>query len=271
MKYKAIKIERVGSVGRITLNRPEKLNAITTEMLLELQHVMDDFEDDMKLRAVVITGEGRAFSAGFDIGPKDKALDSVESWSAHIKVGTDTWWRIWRSRMPYIAMVNGYCLGGACDLSMVCDFTVAAQSAQFGEPEIQFQSSSPFNIMPWVVGMKRTKEILLTGDKFSAEEAVRIGLATRVVPDEDLADITQKLADKLAKMPQGAMAFNKAGINRSYEAGGLKAGVDLSGEVFVLTMLTDSEERAEFKRVGAEQGMAAAFKWRDQRYADEGS
>lgn len=152
-----------------------------------------------------------------------------------------------------------------------CDFTIAAQSAQFGEPEIQFQSSSPFNIMPWVIGMKRTKEILLTGDKFSAEEAFRFGLVTKVVSDEELVDVTQKLAHKLAKMPQGAMAFNKAGINRSYETGGLKAGVDLSGEVFVLTMLTNSEERAEFKRIGAGQGMAAAFKWRDERYADESS
>ena len=271
MEYEAIKVERTGRVGKITLNRPEKLNAINDKMLFELQHAMDDFETDMKVRAVIVTGEGRAFSAGFDIGPKDKPLDSVESWTAHIKIGNDTWWRIWQSRMPYIAMVNGYCLGGACDLSMVCDFTVAASSAQFGEPEIQFQSSSPFNIMPWVVGMKRTKEILLTGDKFSADEALAFGLVTRVVPDDELTETTQKLVEKLAKMPQAAMAFNKSGINRSYEAGGLKAGVDLSGEVFVLTMLTNSEERAEFKRIGAEQGMAAAFKWRDERYADESS
>lgn len=271
MEHKTIKVERSGSVGRIILSRPEKLNAISNEMLLELQHAMDEFEVDTSVRAAIITGEGRAFSAGFDIGPKDKALDSVESWTEHIKVGTDTWWRIWRSRLPYIAMVNGYCLGGACDLSMVCDFTIAAESAQFGEPEIQFQSASPFNIMPWVIGMKKTKEILLTGEKFSAEEAVRIGLVTKTVPDEELADVTNKLAVKLAKMPQGAMAFNKAGINRSYEAGGMKVGVDLSSEMFVLTMLTDSEERAEFKRIGAEQGMAAAFKWRDQRYADEGA
>lgn len=269
MDYKAIKVERSRRVGWITLDRPKKLNAISDEMLFELQHAMDDFESDLKLRAAVITGEGRAFSAGFDIGPRDKPLDSVETWTSHIEIGTDTWWRIWTSRMPYIAMVNGFCLGGACDLSMVCDFTIAAESAQFGEPEIQFQSASPFNIMPWVIGMKRTKEILLTGDRFSAQEALSYGLVTRVVADEELADVTQRLADKLAKMPQGAMALNKAGINRSYEAGGLKTGVNLSGEIFVLTMLTDSEERAEFKRIGAEQGMAAAFRWRDERYADE--
>jgi enoyl-CoA hydratase len=166
-------------------------------------------------------------------------------------------------------MVNGFCLGGACDLAMVCDFTIAASSAQFGEPEIQFQSASPFNIMPFVIGMKKTKELLLTGDKITADEALAYGMVTRVVADEDLHDATEKLAVKLAKMPQGAMQFNKAGINRAYEAGGLRTAVDLSGEIFVLTMLTDSEERAEFKRIGKEQGMAAAFKWRDQRYADE--
>ena len=165
MNYRCINVSVDRWIATLTLARPEKMNALDDDILLEMQHALDALEQDESVRALIITGEGRAFCAGFDLSPREEPLTTVKDWRDHVKLGNDTWYRIWRSRLPVVAAVNGYCLGGGCDLSMVCDITLASEAAEFGEPEIQFQSAPPFAIMPWVLGMKKTKELLLTGDR----------------------------------------------------------------------------------------------------------
>lgn len=265
--YHCIRLDIDRWVATITLAMPEKMNALGDDILLEIQHAMDQLEADQNIRAVVITGAGRAFSSGFDLSPREKPFTTVQDWREHARMGNDTCLKIWRSRLPVIAAVNGFCLGGGCELSMVCDITLAADDAQFGEPEIQFQSAPPLAIMPWVLGMKKTKELMLTGDRMSAHEAERAGLVNRVVPAAQLLDAARQLAFRFAMIAPSAMQMNKQCINRSYEIRGFQAAMDAGAETFALIHLLDSEEKREFFDRAARDGLKAAFKWRDERFA----
>lgn len=267
MNFNAIKLSITQHVATLTLNRPEKMNAFDDEILLEMQQAMDSLEKDLSVRALIITGEGKAFSAGFDLSPREVPFTTVDAWRDHLKLGNETWGKIWRSRLPVVAAVNGYCLGGGCEMSMVCDITLAADSAEFGEPEIQFASAPPFAVMPWVIGMKKTKELLLTGERISAKEAERIGLVNRVVPASTLMNEARKFAQKLSMVPPHAMKLNKLAINRAYELRGFQSTVDYGAEMFTLIHMSESEEAKEFFQVAADRGLKAAFKWRDARFA----
>ena len=266
--YETIVVECERSVATITLNRPDKLNSLNDQILYDLQHAMNELELDKSVRAVILTGAGRAFCSGFDISPREKPFKTVEHWRDHVTLGNDTCFKIWRSRLPVVAAVNGFCLGGGCDLSMVCDLTLASETAEFGEPEVQFQSAPPFAILPWVVSMKHAKELLLTGGRINAHEAARIGLINRVVSPNQLMTEARKLAVQLAKVPATAMMFNKRSINRGYEIRGFLDTIDYGAEVFTLIKMSESsDEQREFLKIAAEQGLKAAFKWRDQKFA----
>jgi enoyl-CoA hydratase/carnithine racemase len=266
--YEDIIVQHEGSVAIITLNRPDKLNSLNDQILYDLQRAMDELEQVKSVRAVILTGSGRAFCAGFDISPRKQPLKTVEHWREHVTLGNDTCFKIWRSRLPVVAAVNGFCLGGGCDLSMACDLTLSSEAAEFGEPEIQVQSAPPFAIMPWVVSMKHAKELLLTGGRINAHEAARIGLVNRVVAAAQLMTEARKLAIQLAKVPADTMMFNKRAINRGYEIRGFLDAIDYGAEIFTLIKMSESsEEQKEFMRVAAEQGLKAAFKWRDQKFA----
>jgi len=266
MAYDTIKFERDGALAIITLNRPEKMNSLSDPLLAEFRAAMDACDRDESVRAVIVTGSGKAFSAGFDITPKEKPRSTVQDWRDHAKDGNETWLRVWRSRLPVVAAVNGYCLGGGCDLSMTCDYTVAADTAQFGEPEIEFSSAPPFLIMPWVIGMKHTKELLLLGERVSAAEALRMGIVNRVVPADQLMAEAKKVALRMARLPAIAMKQNKEAINRAYDMRGLMANIDYGQEMFCLTSMAQSPEGQEFRKIAREQGLKAAIRWRDERF-----
>lgn len=266
-EYRCIRLEIDRWIAVITLNMPEKMNALGDELLLEVQDAVARLEANAEIRALVITGSGKAFSSGFDLSPREKPFTTVQDWREHARLGNDTCLKIWRSRLPVIAAVNGYCLGGGCELSMVCDITIAAEDAQFGEPEIQFQSAPPLAMMPWVLGMKKTKELLLTGDRLTAQEALAAGLVNRVVPAGQLLDEARKLALRFSMIAPAAMEMNKQCINRSYEIRGLQATIDSGAEMFALIHLLDSEEKREFFETAGREGLKAAFKWRDKRFA----
>jgi enoyl-CoA hydratase/carnithine racemase len=165
-----------------------------------------------------------------------------------------------------IAAVNGFALGGGCDLSMVCDYTLASEAAVFGEPEIQFQSAPPFNITPWIMGMKSAKEFLLFGDRVSAQDAVRLGIANRVVPADQLRSEAMNTALRLAKLPPPSVELNKLGLNRSYQP-----AIEYGAEIFTQVLMSESDEAKEFFERMSRDGMKAAFKWRDERFASSGT
>lgn len=267
MSYQNVILELKNHVATLTLNRPQKMNSLSDGLLIDMQQALSEIERNKSIRALIITGAGKSFCAGFDISPRERPLTSVEDWRDHVRLGNDTWFKIWHSRLPVIAAVNGFCLGGGCDLSMVCDFTIAAHNAEFGEPEIQFQSSPPFFIMPWVVPMKRTKELLLTGGRVNVEIAERIGLINKSVPADQLLEEANKMAQQLVKIPPPAMELNKKAINHSYEIRGFLSTIDYGAEIFALTLMSESAESKEFFAIAAEKGLKAAFKWRDEKFA----
>ena len=271
MNHECIEVSIENTVATIELARPDKMNSLNDRVLLDLQDAFDTLEKDASVRVVIITGQGRAFCAGFDLSPREKPFTTVQDWREHVKLGNDTWWRIWRSRLPVIAAVNGFALGGGCDLSMVCDYTLASEAAVFGEPEIQFQSAPPFNITPWIMDMKNAKEFLLFGDRVDATNAVRLGIANRVVPAEQLRVEAMKTALRLARLPPPAVELNKRGLNRSYEIRGFGPAIEYGAELFTQVLMSESEEANEFFERMNRDGLKAAFKWRDERFSHGGT
>jgi enoyl-CoA hydratase len=269
MTYETIRLETDGAVARLTLDRPAVLNAINRAMIREIHAALDRVEADEGVRVLVVQGAGRAFSAGFDL--KESAAEPIRGvavWREVLKRDLDMTMRFWRLAKPTIAAVHGYCLAGACELAVACDITIAAADAVFGEPELRFGSGIVTLILPWVVGPKRAKEVLLTGnDRLSAAEAHAMGLVNRVVPREDLEAEALRTARTIAVMDSGAVRLTKEAINRAADIMGLaqalEAGVDLAVQVEML----DTPERREFDAIRRRDGLKAALAWRDARFA----
>jgi len=216
MAYDTIKTEKRGSVALITLNRPEALNALNNTLVDELIDAVQGFDADDAIGCMVITGSERAFAAGADIKEmQPKSYMDVYKEDLFEKAN-----RIAEARKPIIAAVGGYALGGGCELAMLCDFILAADTAKFGQPEISL------GVMPGIggsqrltrfVGKSKSMEMCLTGRQMDAEEAERSGLVSRVVPAADLVEEAVKTAEKIAGMSRPVTALTKEAVNRSYE------------------------------------------------------
>jgi enoyl-CoA hydratase len=216
MAWKNILVEKKEGIARLTINRPKVLNALNTETIEELTQAVMDLESDKNVRVVVVTGAGdKAFIAGADI--KEMKDMNVLQAKEFAEKGHHLLSLIRHSRLPYIAMVRGYALGGGCELLMNCDITVAGMSAKLGQPEINLGISPGFcgtQCLPRLVGRAKAKELMLTGENISAAEAKRIGLLTRVVEDESLEEETMKLARHIAGKSPVQTSFIKALVNR---------------------------------------------------------
>ena len=270
MSYETILFERRGPVARITLNRPHVLNALSTRLMAEVTDALDRVEADEGLRVAVLTGAGRAFSAGYDL--KESAANPVSgvlAWRERLERDVRFTLRIWDLPKPVIAAVHGYCLAGGCDLAMMCDVTIAAEGTYFGEPEIRFGSGVVTLIMPWVVGMKKTRELLYTGaDRVTAEEALRIGLVNRVVPPDRLEAEAMALAEEIAKNDPEAVRLTKIALNRTYERMGLRDALAINLELDTIMEAAETPMRREFNRIREAQGLKAAIAWRDARFRE---
>lgn len=266
-KYQFITYEQDGPIVTITLNRPEKLNALSDELMYELGDAFDAIEADDSVRAAIVTGAGRAFSAGYDISPREKPLETIQDWRDHAtRAGRNVVMKMWDLRVPVITAVNGYALGGACDIVLASDITIMAEDAKVGEPEVRMVSSPPSQFMPWVIGMKKAKELLLTGDMIDAEEAHRLGVANKIVPADQLMDEANAFARRLAQVPPVSIEFNKRAINHAYEVMGLRSAIAYGVEIF--TMLLKTPESAEFGALVAEKGLKEALAERDRPFKE---
>ena len=262
-------LEKKGKIGILTLNRPTKLNALNDDILNDLYAGMVELEQDDEVRVIIIKGAGKAFCAGHDLSPREKPFVTVSDWRGHAKHSNRLMFSIWDSRKPVIAQIHGYCLGGGCDFAIVCDFTYASEETQIGEPEIQFNSGPTFGIMPYILSMKKTKELLLTGDRISAGKAEQIGLITKCVPASELDAEVMSLAKKLVKIPVPAMRLNKEAINRSYEIAGFRSSVHYGENIFATILMSETPESAQFYEIANKEGLAAAFKWRDSYFENQ--
>ena len=231
MGFECITYENKDSIAYITLNRPEKLNALNGQLLSEFREIIQVIEVDPDVRVVILTGAGRAFSAGFDIerSSDDSSTEEItpEKWREHLQTFVDTFMMVWNLGKPVIAAVNGYALGGACELVQICDIKIASEHAILGEPEIRAGVGPPLLITPFSTNLAMAKELLLTGDTVDAYEAARIGLVGRVVKHDDLIFECERIARKICLLPQIGVKLSKISVNRALEYMGLDAGTPI--------------------------------------------
>lgn len=256
------------NVLTITFNRPEKLNALTPEIYAFVGDCVSEASADPACRAVVLRGNGRAFSAGFDLSLQMGERSHEDRLHSLHEIANRARWAVWRCKKPVIAAIHGYCMGGAFELVLPCDFTIATESCTLGEPEILFGEGPAFMMVPWLVNHKIAKDILLTGRQFTAPEALRMGIVSTVVPDDGLDAAVASLTQKLLRLPAAAVTINKVGINRAYETQGMAAHIDSWVETAAYLSFMDDEARGEFARRVKEQGPSAGIQWRTQYYAD---
>jgi len=247
---------------RLTLNRPAKLNALSAELRDALAEAIADAAADDRARVIAIAGAGRAFCAGYDLS--EAAPPTAWQWRDVLERDVRATLAIWSCPKPVIAQVHGYALAGGLELAMACDLVVAAEGSQLGEPEIRFGSAPVTLLMPFVVGQKKTRELLLTGDLIDAVEAERIGLVNRVVPADRLALEVDALADRLARVPPDVMAPTKLMLNRTMDAAGFAAAVEMGLDL--QAFINMSETAREFDGIVRAEGLKAALAWRDRRY-----
>ena len=247
---------------RLTLNRPAKLNALNSELRNALTEAIADAAADERVRVIALAGSGRAFCSGYDLS--EAAPPTAWQWRDVLERDIRATLAVWSCAKPVIAQVHGYALAGGLELAMACDLVVAAEGSQLGEPEIRFGSAPVTLLMPFVVGQKRARELLMTGDLIGAEQAERIGLINRVVPADRLAAEVDALADRLARVPPDVMAPTKLMLNRAMDAAGFAAAVEMGLDV--QSFINMSETAREFDGIVRAQGLKAALEWRDRRY-----
>ena len=242
MAFETIILERKGAIGIIRLNRPEKLNAMNAKLKDEVAQVLGELEKDDSVRVALITGVGdKSFVAGADIN-EFAGKKPIDQWNAYGH--TSLYNVVDRFPKPLIAMVNGYCLGGGCELAMACDIRVASENAQFGQPEINIgiiPGGGGSQRLPRLVGLGKALELILTGDRIPAAEALRIGLVDAVVPHADLEKRTLELAGKIASKSPVAVRLAKAAVKASVNLP-LDQGLRHEQSLFSVVFSTEDKE-----------------------------
>ncbi|NIO40783.1 MAG: enoyl-CoA hydratase [Burkholderiales bacterium] len=257
MSYENIIAERRGNVGIITLNRPKALNALSPALMSELASALDDFEADVGIGAMVITGSEKAFAAGADIGEM-KGKSYMDVYLADFV--TAEWEQVARCRKPVIAAVAGYALGGGCELAMMCDFILAAENAMFGQPEINLgiiPGAGGTQRLPRFVGKAKAMEMVLLGKArmMDAREAERCGLVSRILPLPELVDEAVLTAQKIAELSRPIVMMAKESVNRAFETT-LSEGVRFERRLFHSGFATEDQK----------EGMAAFAEKREPKF-----
>ncbi len=265
--YTNIVVEKKDRVLVIALNRPDCLNAISRDMIGEINIVMADAKNDSGIAVVVLRGLGRAFSSGMDL--KDDAVSGVsgsEDWRKTLSEDLEFIMQFWNYPKPTIAVAHSFCLAAACELAMACDITIAEKGTYFGEPELKFGSVITAMIMPYLTGPKIAKELLLgADDRVTAERALSIGLVNHVVPKGEGLSAALSLAHRISTMDDDAVRLTKRAINRCYDEQGLENALGFNLETSVEIETIETPSRKKFKELTKNEGLKAALAWREQR------
>ena len=268
--FETIQLDRKGPIGILTLNRPEKLNAINPQMKLDLARALDQIEADDAIRVLVLRGAGRAFCAGFDLAHDDEEEASgVVHWRPELQRDFDAIMRFWHFRKPTISAVHKYALAGGFEMAIACDITVAAEGTRLGEPELKFGSGIVALLLPWLTTPKKAKEFILTGnDKIDASEAHALGIVNRVVAAGQEFETAMAIAKDIAMMDPDTVQMTKQAINRSYDIMGMDQALRMALDVDVQIESLDTPERNRFSEISKKEGLKAAIAWRDARFSD---
>mmetsp|Transcript_28029 Transcript_28029/g.54500 ORF Transcript_28029/g.54500 Transcript_28029/m.54500 type:complete len:277 (+) Transcript_28029:36-866(+) len=254
--YEFIKVEKKGAVGVITLDRPKALNALCNDLMYEVTDQLALFEKDSEVGAVIITGSEKAFAAGADI--KEMSTQTYPGTYSNDMLGH--WDKVSEGKKPVIAAVNGFALGGGCELAMMCDMIIAGDNAKFGQPEIKLGTIPGMGGTQRLVksiGKSKAMHMVLTGDFIDAQEAEKAGLVAKVVPKEQLLEEAEKVAGKIAAFSKPIVAMAKECVNAAYNTT-LDQGLQLERRVFHATFATNDQK----------EGMSAFAEKRDANFTD---
>ena len=268
MAYEAIMYEKVeDKIFRITLNRPEKLNAMSRQLLSELDSALDEFENNNDASVLIVRGAGRAFCAGYDLAPVGGSGGfTVTSDRWGLRKIVQRWQRLWNLPKPTIAQVHGFCLAGATEFVGHCDLVFASEDAQFGHPAGRSLGVLPtLSLWPYLIGIRKAKEYFFTGDSMSAQEALDNGLINRVFPKEKLEEEVLAYARRVAMVPVDLLTLHKAATNRFVEIMGIYAAEQSATDYDVIAHQTVTVKN-EVKKM-AERGLKDALRDRDKPFA----
>jgi len=269
--FETIEYEQRGPIGLVTLNRPERLNAINEQMLDDLDGVLDEIESNDDVRVVVLQGAGRSFCSGFDLkdeaeGENKALVDLIPSMQRDLR----TIMRLWHFPKPTIAAVHGYAIAGGCELALACDLTVASEDFKLGEPDLRFGAGVVVLLLPWLTGPKQAKEMYFLGeDRIPAQRCFEMGLINRVVPEGEHLEAALQMARKIAVIDTFSVALTKRAINRTYEIMGMGEALEAALDTATSIEAAIVPERAEFMAIALRDGLKAAIAWRDARFADD--
>ncbi len=256
-------------VRRITLNRPEKRNALNHTLRGELLDALHRADDDPEVRATIVRGAGPSFSAGYDLGGGNEGLDMPHftpggegQWPRHV---TESWMSIWDLAKPVIAQVHGYCLAGGSELATGCDLVYVAEDAQMGYPAVRF-GVPDMQFHAWFMGPRAAMEMMVTGDSISGVEAVRLGWANRAFPADQLDAEVVAVAERIALIPSDIVQLNKRTVHRAMDAMGLRASIRAGTELCSLG--TKQASFQEFIEGMRSKGLTKALSERDEPFGD---
>jgi len=268
MDFETIHYEVTDAAASLILSRPARSNALNARMLEELNVAMDVAEADQRVRVVIVTGAGAAFSSGFDLKEQmERRPTGFEQWQAILRKDFDAVMRFWHCPKPTVAAVRGPCLAGAFELALACDMTIASETAFFGEPELKFGAGIVAMWLPWLVGPKIAKEIIFLGeDRLSVERARELGIVNRIVPDEALEAEVGRVARHLSAVDPNLLKLTKRAINQALERQGLLDALEAALAIDLEIEGPGSPDKLAFMDVARSEGLKAALAWRDARF-----
>ena len=265
--YEFILYEVAENIATITLNRPKRLNAMNAEVKRQIKAAIAEATADKDVRVIVLTGTGKAFSAGNDMQSNyESSPQTMSDWRTRLQGEIQFCLTFWDCPKPVIAAVNGFCLASASEMAMACDITIAAESAVFGEPEVRQASGPPMLLAPWIMGPKRAKEMLLTGNMVSARTAEKYGMVNHVVPDKKLMEFTYRMARKIAAIDPFAINISKHTINRAFDIMGFKTALQYNSDLMAIVNNEETEEIKWFKQKAKEKGFQEANRERLMKF-----
>ena len=256
-------------VRRLTLNRPEKRNALNDDLRASLFDALRGADRDPEVSVIVIRGAGPCFSAGYDLGSGgnhgvERSIATVDGWwSRHV---VNNWFEMWDMATPIIAQVHGYCLAGGTELATACDLVYVAEDAAIGYPPVRLMSPPDMQWQTWMMGLRHGMEALLTGDSMTGVEAAERGFANRAHPADELEEAVLAIAERVAKVPPDLLALNKRSAHRAMEAMGIRAGIRAGADIQALGFHQPASR--EYLQTFAAKGVRAALSDRDRQFGD---
>jgi enoyl-CoA hydratase len=280
MTYQDLLYDVEDQIATITLNRPERMNALSRNLESEIHRAFDEADADRDVRVIILTGNGAAFSAGYDqaataasgvrpLDPHGKShAEYLEHWQRHDGARVGYWEHMWRLGKPVIAAVNGWAMGGGFWYQLAADITIASDKAVFAQPEVR-QISNTSYLFVALCGWKTANRWALTGDHFDAQEALRIGMVNEVVPHDELMPRARALAKRIALVPEAAIRLNKAIAMQGIQAAGVHSALLVEGALSALAHSSHSEERERLFEAQRQGGLKAYLELRDGPFQPE--